>query len=304
MKCIAPQVVDWQITTQCTRCCAFCYGPTDIPALSTRDAIRLVNILAEAGTRVVGITGGEPLTRDDLPDILSAIKERGMAVCLSTNCDLYEKRREILAPLIDTLGLPIDGATSESHDLLRGTGSFDRIVSTLRVESARPEMRFRIGTVLTVSNIHELVGIEDLLSEYSRSIVYWKLYDLIRYSRSMQCHHTIPAPAEDVRATINRLGSQLPRESIVHDTHSMRHASYLLIKPNGDVFLPSLVDEIQLENTVGNLIADPHKTLQKWAQSVDVDGYTACIRCIYRKDEFLTSKFLTRERQHHDKANH
>ena len=83
-----PLVVDWQITSQCNRKCQYCYGPRMEYEISTKEALKIVDIFEEIGVKVVGITGGEPLLRNDIIDIIKYIKSKKMAVCFSTNSDL------------------------------------------------------------------------------------------------------------------------------------------------------------------------------------------------------------------------
>ena len=83
---------------------------------------RLIPLLDEAvsiGTRTLVITGGEPFIHPDLFEAVAAAKARGLAVNITTNGTLIDKRwEELIASGVDSLSFSIDGMGA-SHDTLR-----------------------------------------------------------------------------------------------------------------------------------------------------------------------------------------
>ena len=65
---IIPNSVVWLITARCNLSCIHCYTSRfkGLGELSTNDALRLIQEIAEIGIRHVSISGGEPLIRKDL----------------------------------------------------------------------------------------------------------------------------------------------------------------------------------------------------------------------------------------------
>ncbi|WP_026883343.1 radical SAM protein [Clostridium akagii] len=287
-----PIIVDWQITSKCTRHCKFCYGPQEDQEMSTADIFKMVDNFENIGVKVVGITGGEPLVKEDISEILKYIKGKGMAICLSTNGDLYRKNKDAILKYVDTIGIPIESATQDIHDSLRGDGSFESAKYMLEDISKNSDIKFRIGTVVTETNFRDLGNIEILLSKYKDSIIYWKLYEYIVYFPEKQ-NTTIRVKDKDkVLSIVDNLGKYLDKTSIIYDTLEKRNNSYFLIKPNGDVFVPILNNDATNENVIGNVLYEPEKVVEKWQNTIDPEGYTCSHRCIYRKNEQLRTKYI------------
>ncbi len=97
--------------------------------------------------------GGEPLLRQDLPELLLAARRAGLFVTLITNGWLAGARWSELRGVVDALILSLDDA-GEAHDRMRGLpGLFDRLeafVSTVRADPLRPTLL--LNTVLSQQN--------------------------------------------------------------------------------------------------------------------------------------------------------
>jgi MoaA/NifB/PqqE/SkfB family radical SAM enzyme len=96
---------------RCNLACAYCNEYDDhSPPVPTDEMFRRVDKLAELGTAVVTISGGEPLLHPDLSQIIAHIKARGMVCTLITNGYLLvpEKIRELNAAKLDRLQISID----------------------------------------------------------------------------------------------------------------------------------------------------------------------------------------------------
>jgi MoaA/NifB/PqqE/SkfB family radical SAM enzyme len=113
-----------------------------VKELSTDACIELQQDFRSHGTMVWGYSGGEPLVREDLEQLFASAKALGMRTVLNTNGTLLPDRPE-LGHLVDLLEIGIDGG-KQSHDQLRGSGSFDQAVAGLvamkRLVSPRPRI--------------------------------------------------------------------------------------------------------------------------------------------------------------------
>jgi len=137
------------------------------------------------GFKVVGITGGEPFLREDLPEIVSIVaktQRRLRSLFITTNGQLTEtiltKVKETLGKLesIDTrfdftLLISIDGPT-DLHDYIRGfAGAHDRALETIRLLSdLRTANQFYLGTVTVCSpfNIDRFDEVINHISELKK----------------------------------------------------------------------------------------------------------------------------------------
>ncbi len=120
-----PLSLGWEITAACNAACVYCHFREPAPdELTTDEALRLVAEMAAAGTRMVSISGGEPLVRSDLASVIDALVDRGITVSLNTNGFLVH-RNEHVVRRAHRVKISIDGP-EPIHDAVRGSGTFRR----------------------------------------------------------------------------------------------------------------------------------------------------------------------------------
>lgn len=119
---------------------------------------------AVLGTSGIGFTGGEPLLRKDIFELLTYSKDLGMFSHLNTNGSLLDDRniQNILAARVDSINVSLDGACARTHDAIRGVpGAFERAVRgierlvTARGRAAVP-LRVKTVAVLQENNADEV----------------------------------------------------------------------------------------------------------------------------------------------------
>lgn len=153
--------VTWETTYGCNLNCVHCLNPTHHAGpreLSTQDATRILDQLAEEGTLDVALTGGEPLTRPDIFDLLAYAKSKGMLVTLFTNATLVtETIADRLAALdLYRVDVSLYGATAATYEAVtRVPGSFAKFVRGLELLIAR-RIPVRLKTIIVTLNAHEL----------------------------------------------------------------------------------------------------------------------------------------------------
>jgi mycofactocin radical SAM maturase len=162
----APVTVTWEVTGACNLRCRHCLSAAGTALegeLSPAEALRVVEILADAGVFQVNLGGGEPFLRSDTLDIMAAGIEHGMLMCASTNGLLMDRD---LAQRLARLGsvaiqVSVDGARSATHEALRGTGSY---AAALRAASylAEEGVRTALNAVVTRRNLAELDALDEL----------------------------------------------------------------------------------------------------------------------------------------------
>lgn len=118
-----PLSLGWEVTTACNATCVYCAFRRAAPdELSTAEALRLVDEMKVQGTRMVSLSGGEPLLRPDLARIVDALLERGMTLSLNTNGFLVPRHRALIGRM-SRVKISLDGL-EPVHDAVRGKGSF------------------------------------------------------------------------------------------------------------------------------------------------------------------------------------
>lgn len=139
------------VTDRCPSRCTYCRIPlNNRPELSTGQWKDLLRQMADAGTRRIGVWGGEPLVREDIVELCSYARGLGIYVSLDSNGYLLPSRPEVLGA-IDHLVLAYDGPEA-AHDANRQPGSWRKAMNALEAASGR--VRLWTITVLTRNNLH------------------------------------------------------------------------------------------------------------------------------------------------------
>ncbi|RLE81767.1 MAG: hypothetical protein DRJ51_03185 [Thermoprotei archaeon] len=135
-KVCTPSFVIWLITARCNLDCKHCYVKDRdwSKELSKKESLKLVDILASHGVRALNITGGEPLLRKDLFEIIDRAIEYDIEVSMFSNLILLNEKiaRELARRDIGVF-TSIDGARPEVHDTIRGRGTWHRVIEGIRL---------------------------------------------------------------------------------------------------------------------------------------------------------------------------
>lgn len=122
--------VGWGITLRCNLSCPHCYSSAVKSAsdeLSTVECRRLIDSMAQLGVKNIGWTGGEPLLRRDLEELIIYAHEHGIISGITTNGILLNKERvgSLRAAGINSLQISLDGSTPERNRYIRGARATD-----------------------------------------------------------------------------------------------------------------------------------------------------------------------------------
>ena len=120
-----------ELTYRCPLHCAFCYNPTNFatsgPELGTEDWLRVLKEARALGSVQLGLSGGEPLSRDDLEPIVAEARRLGFYTNLITSgVGLNERRiRALKSAGLDHIQLSFQDSTRQMNDFLSSTRTFD-----------------------------------------------------------------------------------------------------------------------------------------------------------------------------------
>jgi heme b synthase len=164
----ALRLVAWEITRNCNLNCVHCRaaatkGPYTGEA-DTAAALRLLDQIAEVGSPIVILTGGEPLLRPDIFDIASYGTAKGLRMVMAPNGTLItETYAEKMADAgIRRISISLDGSTKEIHDAFRGVeGAFEGALRGLRFAKAAG-IEFQINTTISKANLEQIPKIQEL----------------------------------------------------------------------------------------------------------------------------------------------
>ncbi|KKR81026.1 MAG: hypothetical protein UU73_C0001G0175 [Candidatus Daviesbacteria bacterium GW2011_GWA1_41_61] len=144
-----PLTVVLNITSRCTLKCGYCYGQyfqSKEKDFTTKELMGLIDELGKMGTRSITLGGGEPLTRNDIGQIIARIKANGIECGFNTNGTLIPLKIKELKQA-DMICVSIDGS-EKINDANRGKGSFKRIVTGIDV-ALEAGIKTHINSVIT-----------------------------------------------------------------------------------------------------------------------------------------------------------
>jgi radical SAM protein with 4Fe4S-binding SPASM domain len=150
----------YAITDGCNLRCPYCYASSEkcLPGeLTTAESLDLVTQIAGFGTKTLVFTGGEPMLRKDLFEIVEHAKRSGLLCNIITNATMIRTPEiaQRFAELFDSVTVSVDGGTAETHDRTRGKGAFAKTYQALHLLNAAG-VQPRINHIVTSDNIDEL----------------------------------------------------------------------------------------------------------------------------------------------------
>ncbi len=166
----------WESTSQCNLSCAHCRRiETDEAAdsdMTTAEAMQLIDQLAQVGQAqdfmpILVFSGGEPLCRNDIFELIETAVSKKIKCALATNGTLIDKElaEKIKAAGVERVSVSLDGATEQVHNKLRKLdGSFEAAVNGTQCLQ-QCDVPFQINMTVTRYNAHQLDDIFVLAEE-------------------------------------------------------------------------------------------------------------------------------------------
>ncbi len=163
-----PRLIAWELTRSCNLNCVHCRaasskGPYE-NELTTSEIFRIMEEIKEVASPVIILTGGEPLLRKDLFEIIEKAVTLGFKPVLATNGTLLDEKlaRELKKAGIARVSISLDGASPEAHDNFRKVkGAFEGALRGIEALK-KAGLPFQINTTITALNAEELPKIHEL----------------------------------------------------------------------------------------------------------------------------------------------
>jgi radical SAM protein with 4Fe4S-binding SPASM domain len=158
----------YAITDGCNLRCPYCYASSEkcLPGeLSTAESKDLVSQLADFGAKTIVFTGGEPMLRRDLFEIVEHANRCGLKSNIITNATMIRtpELAQRFADLFDAVTISVDGGTAATHDRTRGKGAFDKTYRALQLLN-EVGVAPAINHIVTSDNVEELENFADFLN--------------------------------------------------------------------------------------------------------------------------------------------
>ncbi|GGK70454.1 radical SAM/SPASM domain-containing protein [Haloarcula sebkhae] len=211
-----PLVLIWEVTQACELACKHCRAdaqPRRHPdELSTAEGKALLDQAREFGDgQLVVLSGGDPLAREDLPELVEYGTEQGLRMTLTpsgTNSITQDRLAELDDAGLRRLALSIDGGDSESHDTFRGeSGSFEATMEA--AEAARDlDIPLQINTTVCAETVEQLPAIRDIVADLDA--VLWSVFFLVPVGRGRVLTPIAPERAERVLSWLHEVSDEAP----------------------------------------------------------------------------------------------
>ncbi|AFO58595.1 TIGR04053 family radical SAM/SPASM domain-containing protein [Natrinema sp. J7-2] len=211
-----PFVLIWELTQACGLACDHCRADAQQrrhpDELSTAEGMTLLEQAAEFGDgQLVVLSGGDPLVRDDVADLIAHGDDLGlrMTITPSGTGSLTADRIESMADAgLKRMAVSLDGASPESHDAFRGEdGSFEETIRA--VEDARAAgLPVQVNTTVCRQTVNELPAIRDLLTEIGA--VMWSVFFLVPVGRGRILEPVPPERADAVMEWLHEVSETEP----------------------------------------------------------------------------------------------
>lgn len=171
-----PMLLSHLVTGRCPCRCETCLwrglgDPRE--ELTAGEIAEVYRDAARCGVRVNSIWGGEPLVRDDLPDILRASREAGLYTVLITSGYRFGRHFDRIVPQTNGIIFSLD-ELGPRHDAMRGMpGLFDQVCAAIRrIRAGAADKRVYINTVVSRLNVAAVPGLASLARQLSVAIYF------------------------------------------------------------------------------------------------------------------------------------
>ena len=159
-------IVSWNTTNACNMYCDHCYRDAGCKAeeeLSTAEAKTLLEQIARAGFKIMIFSGGEPLMRPDIVELVAYAASLGLRPVFGTNGTLItlEMAQRLKAAGAMGMGISLDSMDREKHNKFRKfPGAWEGAVQGMR-NCRAAGLPFQIHTTVMEWNNHELEALTD-----------------------------------------------------------------------------------------------------------------------------------------------
>jgi radical SAM protein len=180
--------VIWETTQSCALACRHCRASAqpgrDPRELTTDEGRRLIDQVAELGTPILILSGGDPVNRPDIFDLVRQGKARGLRVATipaATDCLTRELVHELKAAGLDQMAVSIDFPRAELHDGFRGVpGSFAKTMQAV-AWAHEASLPLQVNTTVCGDTAPYLEEMAELVQRLG--IVFWEVFFLVPMGR-------------------------------------------------------------------------------------------------------------------------
>src|SRR6185436_17145631 len=201
----APFLVIWEVTRACALACVHCRADAmhrrDPRELTTEEGFRLIDQVRafDGKPPLFVLTGGDPMRRPDLADLVQYAAAQGLTVALTpsgTAAATRARLAELKAAGLSRVAVSLDGPDAASHDAFRRVrGSYDWTMRIIN-DAVDLGLPLQINTTITKMTVPSLAAMAARVAELP--IALWALFFLVQMGRGASLAQVTPDECERV----------------------------------------------------------------------------------------------------------
>jgi len=200
-----PLILSWNITRKCNLKCPHCYinATTQEPIneLTTEEAKNLIDQICEVSKPLLVLSGGEPLLRQDVYELVRYGAAKGLKMGLGSNGSLIDDAaaKRLKEAGIETVSISLDSHIPEQHDEFRGVkGSWEKAVNAIKA-LRKNGVLVQVNTTVTQQNYDQIDDIMSLAEKLG--VENFHLFFLVPTGRGVKIADISPAKYESMIRT-------------------------------------------------------------------------------------------------------
>jgi radical SAM protein with 4Fe4S-binding SPASM domain len=200
-----PLVVSWNLTRKCNLKCPHCYINATTQELkdelTTEEAKKLIDQICEVSRPLLILSGGEPLLRQDVFELVRYGASKGLKMGLGSNGSFIDgtAAKRLKDAGIETVSISLDSHIPEQHDEFRGVrGSWEKAVNAIKALEENGVL-VQVNTTLTQQNYHQIDDIMSLAENLG--VENFHLFFLVPTGRGVKIADISPAKYENMIKT-------------------------------------------------------------------------------------------------------
>lgn len=186
---LAPFTIAWEVTRACAFACVHCRANAqhqpDPAQLGTEESLRLIDRMKDFGSPILIFTGGDPMLRRDLVELIAYATQKGLRCSLSptaTELPTLERLMQVKEAGIRRIALSLDAPTPQVHDAFRQVpGSWERTMNILK-NAHSVGLSAQVNTTVSTHNLHILQDMVPFIEQVNA--VQWSVFFLVPTGRA------------------------------------------------------------------------------------------------------------------------
>lgn len=253
---ISNLLLDYRITSHCDLGCDLCFRNPGIQDSSLPSALNVIERMHRMGFRRIGFTGGEPTSRADYINLIEYAKQMGFMTYLSTVGHRFIMDHERLNPVLDWVGMPIDGIDKRVNSDIRSDkmSNQHRVIKNILtwLPNNNNLINIKLTTVVSQSNVNLLADIVSWVDALPCKIQAWRFYQFCPLGVGKEKRDKLEINTGVFTNKMEVLKKQYPNIPISWATFDERDKANVVMEPNFDIIIP----DGENYTLLGNMLTD------------------------------------------------